>query len=84
MPLPSPEDLPHPRVESESPTLQADSLPSEPLGKLHVKSQTALRWVLCSICLIGLMDGMGFREQAWKEEADEEAAAIVFPRRHSW
>ena len=84
MPLPSPEDFPHPRIESESPTLQADSLPSESLGKPHVKSQTALRWVLCSICLTGLMDVKRYREQAWKEEADEEAAEIVFPRRHSW
>ena len=33
MPLPSPEDFPHPRIESESPTLQADSLPSESSGK---------------------------------------------------
>ena len=30
LPSPSPEDLSNPRVESESPTLQADSLQSEP------------------------------------------------------
>ena len=29
MPFPSPGDLPDPRIESRSPTLQADSLPSE-------------------------------------------------------
>ena len=28
--FPSPEDLSNPRIESESPTLQADSLQSEP------------------------------------------------------
>ena len=29
MPFPSPEDLPDPGIEPESPALQADSLPSE-------------------------------------------------------
>ena len=32
-PLPSPRDLPDPGIEPRSPTLQADSLPSEPPGK---------------------------------------------------
>ena len=30
LPFPSPGDLPHPGIESGSPVLQADSLPSEP------------------------------------------------------
>ena len=33
LPFPSPGDLPDPGIEPESPTLQADSLPSEPPGK---------------------------------------------------
>ena len=33
MPFPSPGDLPDPGIEPWSPALQADSLPSEPLGK---------------------------------------------------
>ena len=33
LPFPSPGDLPDPRVESVSPTLQADALLSEPPGK---------------------------------------------------
>ena len=33
LPLPSPGDLPDPGIESGSPTLQADALPSEPPGK---------------------------------------------------
>ena len=33
LPLPSPGDLPDPGIESGSPALQADSLPSEPPGK---------------------------------------------------
>ena len=32
-PIPSPGDLPNPQIEPRSPTLQADSLPSEPPGK---------------------------------------------------
>ena len=32
--FPSPEDLPNPGMESRSPSLQADSLPAEPQGKL--------------------------------------------------
>ena len=31
--FPSPGDLPNPRIEPRSPTLQADSLPAEPLRK---------------------------------------------------
>ena len=31
-PFPSPGDLPNPGLEPRSPTLQADSLPAEPLG----------------------------------------------------
>ena len=33
LPLPSPGNLPDPGIEPGSPALQADSLPSEPLGK---------------------------------------------------
>ena len=33
LPFPSPGDLPNPEIESRSPTLQADALPSEPPGK---------------------------------------------------
>ena len=38
--IPSPEDLPNPGIEPESPTLQVDSLPSEPPGKLGNKSSS--------------------------------------------
>ena len=34
LPFPSPGDLPDPGIEPTSPALQADSLPSEPPGKL--------------------------------------------------
>ena len=36
LPLPSPGDLPDPEIEPESPALQADSLLSEPAGKLPI------------------------------------------------
>ena len=38
LPCPSPGDLLSPGIESRSPALQVDSLPSEPPGKLVVKS----------------------------------------------
>ena len=34
LPFPSPGDLPEPGIKPGSPTLQADTLPSEPLDKL--------------------------------------------------
>ena len=34
LPFPSPGDLPDPGIESRSPTLEADALPTEPQGKL--------------------------------------------------
>ena len=33
LPFPSPADIPNPGIKPGSPTLQADSLPSEPLGR---------------------------------------------------
>ena len=38
-PFPSPGDLPNPGIEPGSPTLQADTLPSEPPGKLWRPAQ---------------------------------------------
>ena len=35
LPFPSPGDLPHPGIKSESPVLQVDSLPPESPGKPH-------------------------------------------------
>ena len=35
LPFPSPGDLPDPGIEPRYPTLQADSLPSEPPGKIY-------------------------------------------------
>ena len=36
LPFPSPGDLPDPGMEPGSPALQADALPSEPPGTLHL------------------------------------------------
>ena len=38
LPFPSPGDLPNPGMELGSPTLQEDSLPSEPTGKPYVNT----------------------------------------------
>ena len=37
--IPFSRDLPNPGIEPGSPALQADSLPSEPSGKLHDRHQ---------------------------------------------
>ena len=43
LPFPSPGDLPDPGIEPTSPALQADSLPSGPLGKpLYFYSRTPI------------------------------------------
>ena len=47
LPLPSPGDLSDTRIESESPTLQADSLPTELSGKPKVYSKYACKSQLC-------------------------------------
>ena len=41
LPFPSPGDLPDPVIEPGSPTLQADALPSETLGKPKVRKPLA-------------------------------------------
>ena len=38
LPFPSPEDLPDPGIEPESPALQADTLLSEPPGKYEYQA----------------------------------------------
>ena len=55
LPFPSPVDLPNPGVESRSPTLQADSLPSETLGKIFRANQGFLGSSACkeSACNAG-------------------------------
>jgi len=43
LPLSSPGDLPDTGIEPRSPTMQADSLPSEPQGKLILGFRECLR-----------------------------------------
>ena len=45
--FPSPGDLPDPGIEPRSPTLQADSLPSEPPEKPYVESRTWYNDLIC-------------------------------------
>ena len=45
LPCPPPGDLPNPRIKPRSPALQADSLPSEPPGKLNYINQKS-NWLL--------------------------------------
>jgi len=46
LPCPPPEDLPNPGIQLRSPTLQADSLPSEPPGKPAHEATKKLKHVL--------------------------------------
>ena len=46
LPCPSPEDLPNPWIEPGSPSLQADSSPSEPRGKPNTLAAPQLPGVL--------------------------------------
>ena len=45
LPFPSPRDLPDPGIEPMSPTLQADSLPPEPPGKLKFPKISCIKTV---------------------------------------
>ena len=47
LPWPPPRDPPNPGVDLRSPTLQADSLPSEPLGKSNL--------IICNGIILGLL-----------------------------
>ena len=52
LPFPSPGDLSDPGIKPRSPTLQADSLPSEPPGKplqIFLKWKTLYLWVKCLV-----------------------------------
>ena len=51
VPFPSPGGLPNPGTEHRSPTLQADAVPSEPPGKLHLTSKRAVN--IPPECLLG-------------------------------
>ena len=50
LPFPSPGNLLTPGTEPESPALQADSLPSEPPGKLQMEHELTLfiKYLLCT------------------------------------
>ena len=54
LPFPSPGDLPNPGIEPGSPTLQADSLPSELPGKLQITHTMGIASIFwrraCSWC----------------------------------
>ena len=56
-----PGDLPNPGIKSRSPTLQADSLPSEPPGKpmnTGVGSLSLLQWVFLTLLNLKLQEAV--------------------------
>ena len=50
LPFPSPRDLPDPGIKAGSPTLQADALPSEPLG-FSKEGWAPKNWSFCNVVL---------------------------------
>ena len=59
LPFPSPGDLPDPGIEPMSPALQADSLLTEPPGKLYQGIITyILRFIQDFICMISADDSI--------------------------
>ena len=78
LPFPSPGDLPNPGIEPGSPALQADALPSEPLGKKETGVQSLVweihwrrEWLPTPVFLPGKSDGqrnlVGFSPWGHKE-----------------
>ena len=67
LPFPYPGDLPDPEIEPSLPAWQADSLPSEPLGKrqkiienfLNVELQTVLKIMLPNMCFHEIINSVG-------------------------
>ena len=55
MPFPSPGDLPDPEIKPGSPTLRADTLPSEPPGKSSFKNHLFYGWVVCWASQVALV-----------------------------
>ena len=60
--FPSPEDLPNPGIQSGSPELQADSLPSKPPGKSQYLSGIVIfvMWLLILLCLCSWFSSVPF------------------------
>ena len=68
LPCPPPGDLPNPGIKPRSPTLQGDSLPSEPPGKPKDTRVGSLSLLL--LMLLGFKDAMG-RIQSSENEIQE-------------
>ena len=73
MPFPSPRDLPNPGIKSGSPTLQADSLLSEPPAK------PALNWLLYQKLIYqrGTDSGQGPPLALYSSPLEEEPLHVV-------
>ena len=60
LPFPSPGDLPDPGIEPRSPALQADSLPSKPLGKplcdniVQILKHVLFSWRITNVYIINV------------------------------
>ena len=82
LPFPSPEELPDPGIKPGSPTLQADSLPSEPPGK---PSYLWFTFIFLSSLLISISSIHGiFQARVLEWIAISFSRGSSRPRNRSW
>ena len=74
LPCPPPGHLSNPGIESRSPTLQVDSLPSEPLGKPLVKIFFRASLVAQTVKDLPAMKETWFQSLGWEDTLEEGMA----------
>ncbi|CAI9174469.1 unnamed protein product [Rangifer tarandus platyrhynchus] len=95
LPCPSSEDLPNPGIESRSPALQADSLPSEPPGKPIYpfrrgrqerqrqkkmgRQKQRLEWDIWKMEEVDANQGVQVASRSWKSQGNRETDSPVKP-----
>ena len=90
LPFPSPGDLPNPGTEPRSPTLQADTLPSEPRGKPqgNLLSERIVG-IICTSCFNTLffrvrkLSPNAFVMTMWEEHPLAITCTCILPSTHS-
>ena len=75
LPFPSPGDLPDPRIESGSPALQADSLPSEPPGNTFSASSVIFFFLFVNV--VNHTDWFADIEPSW-HPWDKSQLVVVY------
>ena len=77
LPFPSLGDLPNPGIELRSPTLQADTLPSEPQGKPYI-NHYIIPNLLCKYNLSHFQSYLNLLFQTRKYESKHNSRLLMF------